>query len=250
MPEKEPPVRMLGISKNFDGVKALQEVDFTLNYSEIVGLVGDNGAGKSTLIKILSGVYPPDKGEIFIEGKKVDIKSPSMAKSLGIETVYQDLALVDVISVAKNIFLGKEPTKPGLRQWLRILDKKRMEKESLRTLHEIGIRADVDFIRGDVEGLSGGERQAVAVGKTLVSTPRILILDEPTAAISVKERTKVLGLVVQLKKIGIPMIFISHNMEEVFSAVDRVVVLSRGRVVGDKKTKDTSIQEVVEFMVT
>ena len=245
----EPVVKMAGISKHFGGVEALQTVDFALHPSEIVGLVGDNGAGKSTLIKILSGVYQADEGTIFIEGKKVQIDNPSEAMRLGIQTIYQDLALVDQLSVVRNTFLGRELRLQGLGRIVGMHDSRKMEKATLSILECLGVRADSAFLRQKVRKLSGGQRQAVAIGKTMIGTPKILILDEPTAAISVKERPNVLALVRRLKEQGISSIYISHNLEEVFQVVDRIVVLSRGKVVGDKPISETSNREIVHLIV-
>ena len=238
---EEPLIRMKNISKRFGGVHALENVDFDLGYNEIVGLVGDNGAGKSTLIKILSGVYRCDEGEIFLKGEKVDIRTPNDAKRLGIETVYQDLGLVDNFNVAKNMFLGREPTKFGL------LNKRYMERESQRILGELGI--EISSVRLIVRNLSGGQRKAIAVGKAVYAKPRIVIMDEPTAALAVKETEEVLKLIVRLKKKGLSVVFISHVLQEIFSVTDRIVVLKGGNKVGDKKTKDINMEEVVKLMV-
>ena len=238
---EEPLIRMKNISKRFGGVHALENVDFDLGYNEIVGLVGDNGAGKSTLIKILSGVYRCDEGEIFLKGEKVDIRTPDDAKRLGIETVYQDLGLVDNFNVAKNMFLGREPTKFGL------LNKRYMERESQRILGELGI--EISSVRLIVRNLSGGQRKAIAVGKAVYAKPRIVIMDEPTAALAVKETEEVLKLIVRLKKKGLSVVFISHVLQEIFSVTDRIVVLKGGNKVGDKKTKDINMEEVVKLMV-
>ena len=242
-------VKMVNISKRFAGVRALVGVDCELNHNEIIGLVGDNGAGKSTLIKILSGVYPPDEGEIFIEGRKVHITNPNDAKSLGIETVYQELGLVDTCFVGKNIFLGREPIRRGIGKLLRVYDEQKMEKESIRILKTIGVDADIRFVRKLPSELSGGERQSVAIAKCMVSRPRILIFDEPTAAISVKERAKVLGFMSALREKNISGVFISHNLQEVFSVVDRVLVLGRGVLVRNEKIENITIDEVVRLMV-
>jgi len=234
-------IRMRGISKRFGGVHALENVDFDLGYDEIVGLVGDNGAGKSTLIKILSGVYRCDRGEIFFKGEKVDIKTPNDAKELGIETVHQDLGLVDNFNVAKNMFLGREPTKFGL------LNKRYMERESQHILGELGI--EISSVRLIVRNLSGGQRKAIAVGKAIYAKPRIVIMDEPTAALAVKETEEVLKLIIQLKERGLSVVFISHVLQEIFSVTDRIVVLRSGKKVGDKKTEETNMEEIIRLMV-
>ena len=238
---EEPLVRMRNISKRFSGVHALENVDFDLGYGEIVGLVGDNGAGKSTLIKILSGVYKCNKGEIFFKGEKVDIRTPNDAKELGIETVHQDLGLVDNFNVAKNMFLGKEPTKFGL------LNKRYMERESQRILGELGI--EISSVRLIARNLSGGQRKAIAVGKAVYSKPRIVIMDEPTAALAVKETEEVLKLMVRLKERELSVVFISHVLQEIFSVTDRIVVLRSGKKVEDKKAGETNMEEIVRLMV-
>ena len=234
-------IRMRDIFKRFGGIHALENVDFDLDYCEIVGLIGDNGAGKSTLIKILSGVYRCDEGEIFFKGEKVDIRTPNDAKELGIETVHQDLGLVDNFSVAKNMFLGREPTKFGL------LNKRYMERESQHILGELGI--EISSVRSIVRNLSGGQRKAIAVGKAIYAKPRIVIMDEPTAALAVKETEEVLKLIIRLKERGLSVVFISHVLQEIFSVTDRIVVLKGGKKVGDKKTKNTNMEEVVKLMV-
>ena len=238
---EEPLIRMRNISKRFGGVHALENVDFDLGYGEIVGLVGDNGAGKSTLIKILSGVYKCNKGEIFFKGEKVDIRTPNDAKELGIETVHQDLGLVDNFNVAKNMFLGKEPTKFGL------LNKRYMERESQRILGELGI--EISSVRLIARNLSGGQRKAIAVGKAVYSKPRIVIMDEPTAALAVKETEEVLKLMVRLKERELSVVFISHVLQEIFSVTDRIVVLRSGKKVEDKKAGETNMEEIVRLMV-
>lgn len=241
-------VRMEKIWKRFDGVRALQNVDLEIGYEEIIGLVGDNGAGKSTLIKILAGVYTLDKGEIFFEGERVKLRKPKDAKDLGIETIYQELALADNLDVARNIFMGREFIKPALGRLLKIVDKKRMWRESDKILRSLKI--EIPSARAIVGNLSGGQRQGVAIGRIMYTIPKLLIADEPTAAISIREREKVLRLLTRLKKKGVSIIFISHNLQEIFSVVDRIFVLNRGRQVGNKKVEETSIDEVVKLMLT
>ena len=244
---KYPLVRMVNIHKRFDGVVALKGVNFDLHYNEIVGLVGDNGAGKSTLIKILSGAHPPTEGTIYFEGRKVEINSPKDAKEMGIETVYQDLALAENLDVASNIFLGREFIKKGPGRIFRIIDKRKMWEEAEKVMRSLEIK--IGSVKTPVQNLSGGQRQAVAIGKTVYLRPKVIIMDEPTANISVKEREKVLEFIQRLKKEGISLIFISHNLHEVFSVVDRVVVLNRGEKVGDEKIENITIDEVVKLMV-
>jgi len=240
-------LEMYKISKRFGAVEALQQVDFELNQPEIVGLVGDNGAGKSTLIKIISGVYPPDEGKILLEGREVRLTCPHDAKIFGIETVFQDLALVENISVARNVFLGREFVKPGIGRFFGLADKRKEREEAQKALRSLDIQ--IDSVTGLVENLSGGQRQAVAIARTVYWNPKILIMDEPTAAISVKETAKVLDIMRAEKMRGMSVIFISHNLQEIFSVVDRVVVLNRGRVVGNEMIKKTTVEEVIKLMV-
>ena len=243
--EDIPLVEMRKISKSFGMVKALQAVDLKLYHNEVLGLVGDNAAGKSTLVKILSGVYTPDEGEIFIEGEKVNFTSPADSRKLGIEMIYQDLALVPNLSIAGNIFLGREPVKNLLG--MRILDKKRMFEESREIITKLGI--DVESTKIKSENLSGGQRQTVAVGRAVFFKPRVVIMDEPTAALSVKGIKRVLELIKELRERGISIIFISHRLPNIFAVADRIVILRAGRRVGDRITRDTAPEEIIELMV-
>ena len=246
--QKEPLLKMKGIGKKFGSVQALYNVDFELYDNEILGLVGDNGAGKTTLIKIVSGAYSPDEGKIFLRGKQVNILDPRSAKTLGIETVYQDLALADKLNIAENIFLGKEHLKSFLGTPIKILDKKRMEAETLPTLRKL--RIDIESPRAKVETLSGGQRQATAIAKSIFWKARIIIMDEPTAALGVAETMKVRQITLDLKKEGASVILISHNLEDLFSVADRVIVLRGGRRVGDRLIKQTTRDEIVKLMIT
>lgn len=246
--EKEPLLKMKGICKKFGSVQALYNVDFELYDNEILGLIGDNGAGKTTLIKIVSGAYSPDEGKIFLRGKQVNILDPRSAKALGIETVYQDLALADKLNIAENIFLGKEHLKSFLGTPIRILDKKRMEAETLPTLRKLKI--DIESPRAKVATLSGGQRQATAIAKSIFWNARIIIMDEPTAALGVSETAKVRQIILELKKEGGSIILISHNLEDIFSVADRVIVLRGGRRVGDLLVKQTTRDEIVKLMIT
>lgn len=246
--QKEPLLKMKGIGKKFGSVQALYDVDFELYDNEILGLVGDNGAGKTTLIKIVSGAYSPDEGKIFLRGKQVNILDPRSAKTLGIETVYQDLALADKLNIAENIFLGKEHLKSFLGTPIKILDKKRMEAETLPTLRKL--RIDIESPRAKVETLSGGQRQATAIAKSIFWKARIIIMDEPTAALGVAETMKVRQITLDLKKEGASVILISHNLEDLFSVADRVIILRGGRRVGDRLIKQTTRDEIVKLMIT
>jgi len=238
-------VEMKGITKSFGAVKALQRVDLELNHQEVLGLVGDNAAGKSTLMKILSGVYAPDEGEIFIEGKKVEFASPADSRRLGIEMIYQDLAIVPNLSIAGNIFLGREPVKSFLG--IKILDKGRMVEESRQAVGRLDV--DIRSTKLTSGGLSGGQQQAVAVGRAIFFNPSVIIMDEPTAALSVKGIKKVLELVRELKERGISIILISHRLPNIFAVTDRIVILRIGRRVGERITKDTTPEEIIDLMV-
>jgi len=230
-----------GLTKHFGGVTAVEDVDFGLGYGEVVGLVGDNGAGKSTLVKMLCGVLQPDEGKMFLEGKQISLDSPKDAKNKGIETVHQSGGLVNIFDVASNMFLGREPTKFGL------LNKNKMRQDAKETLGRLGI--DVGSSKSIVNNLSGGQQQAIAVGRAVFTDPRIVFMDEPTAALGVKEVDKVLNLITTLKEEGISVIFISHVLQEVFEVADRVVVLRRGKKVGDLITEETDKDEIVKLMV-
>ncbi len=233
----KPLVEMKDIHKWFGKVYALRGVDFHVNYNEIVGLVGDNGAGKSTLIKILSGFHTADRGEIYFEGKKVNIRTPKDAKNLGIETVYQEQALAPHVSIARNVFMGREPTKI-----LGFLDRKKMEKDSLETIAKLGLKLrNPDTV---VEALSGGQRQGVAIARVLYFKAKLVILDEPTIALSVKESQQVMEFIKQLKEEGISVIFITHNLYHAFQIAERFVVLSHGEKLTDVKREDTNIDDL------
>jgi len=242
--EKFPLVEMKDIRKEFGKVRALNHVDFRVGQKEVVGLLGDNGAGKSTLIKILVGLYPPDQGEIFFEGRKVRFSSPQEARAVGIETVYQDLALVPLMSISRNFFLGREPTrKIGP---FRFLQKKSMDKDCHEILVEIGI--GVRSPSENVEFLSGGERQAISIGRAMYFGAKLLVLDEPTAALSIKETNKVLDYVLQAREKGLSVIYITHNIYHVFPIADRFTALDRGVKVGDFNKTDTTPEKIIEII--
>jgi simple sugar transport system ATP-binding protein len=230
-------VEMKNIKKNFGKVQALRGVDFNIGRREIVGLLGDNGAGKSTLIKILVGYEKADEGEIYFEGKKVFFNSPKEAREMGIETVYQDLALVNLLPIWRNFFLGRELVKGAF------LSIDEMKKITYEYLKEIGI-----FIRSPEETvffLSGGERQAIAIARAMYFGAKLLILDEPTAALSVGETKKVLEHVMRVKEKGVSVIFITHNIYHVYEVADRLVILEKGVKVGDFKKEDVTPQEIM-----
>jgi len=241
-----PIVKLVGISKSFGPVKALQDVDFHADHGEIVGLVGDNGAGKSTLIKILSGVHPADKGETYFEGKKVVLSSPIDARNLGIETIYQDLALVEDLPIYRNIFLARELTNRHLG-FLRLLDDKKMQAEAVKTLGTLHI--DCGTVEQTVRHLSGGQRQCVSLARSIYYNARLLAMDEPTAALGVAESTEVLNLIKHLKEQGRSVIVVTHNLNHIFSVCDRISVLRKGKMVGSRYTKDTTINEITDMIL-
>lgn len=232
------------IIKKFSGVVALDNVTFELPRNEVVALLGDNGAGKSTLIKIFSGALLPTSGKIFVDGKEVSFENPRDAIKYGIETVYQDLALVDCFSIEKNIYLGKELVK---RYWfIDVLKNKMMREGAIKFLNEVGI--EIDDVNRVVSELSGGQRNAVAVSKGAFWTDKILIMDEPTGALGVKETGKILNMILELKKKGLSIILITHNIEHAFLVADRFFVLRVGKKVGEKKKEETNAEEIVKMI--
>jgi len=236
-PQGEPRLRLRGINKSFGAVRALTDVDFEVYAGEVVGLVGDNGAGKSTLIKAISGVGPADSGETFVEGQQVNISSPQVATRLGIETVYQDLALCDNLDVVSNLFLGHELVN------VVPLAEVEMEKRGLGVLQTLDVK--LPSIRSKVAQLSGGQRQSIAVAKTILRHAKIVLLDEPTAALGVAQTRQVLQLIRRLRDQGLAVVVISHNLADVFEVVDRVVVLRLGRRVGTFDIKTTTPERIV-----
>ncbi len=245
--EKKSLVRMVNISKSFGKVKALREVDFEVGYQEIVGLVGDNGAGKSTLIKILTGVFPPDEGEIYFEGKRVFLRSPKEARDLGIETVYQHLALIDLMSVTRNVFLGREIVHKFLGL-LPVLDMKKMQRVTEEALSDLGIK--LQSVDEKIANLSGGQRQAVAIGRAVHFGAKLLILDEPTAALSIRECHKVLDQIVEAKAKGLSVIFITHNIYHVYSVADKFTLLDHGVKLGDFSRGEVTAEDIIEMVRT
>jgi D-xylose transport system ATP-binding protein len=237
-PSGEPRLRLRGISKTFGAVRALSHVDFEVYAGEVVGLVGDNGAGKSTLIKVVAGVGPADEGEIFVEGHQVSISSPQAATRLGIETVYQDLALCDNLDVVANLYLGREEISP-----VRALRETDMEKSTLGVLHTLDVK--IPSVRTLVASLSGGQRQSIAVAKTVLRQAKVVLLDEPTAALGVAQTRQVLNLIRRLRDQGLAVVVISHNLADVFEVVDRVIVLRLGKRVGTFDVKSTTPEQVV-----
>jgi simple sugar transport system ATP-binding protein len=238
-------LRAENIVKRFGSVTALRDVSMHLRKGEVLGLIGDNGAGKSTLIKIITGFHRPDEGKIFIDGEEVELKSVSQAQSLGIQTVYQDLALVNDLSVYHNMFLNSEMTfRP-----LPFLNNRKMKEQARQHLDEIGV--SIPSIDTEVAMLSGGQRQAIAVARAVYANAKILLLDEPLAAMGAKEGAMILDLIQRLKDEGeVSMILIAHNYAHVLEVCDRVNVLQHGRITYDKPTSETSTEELTDLMVS
>jgi ABC-type sugar transport system ATPase subunit len=234
------------LTKRFGGLTAVDRVDLDVHPGEVVGLLGDNGAGKSTLIKMVSGVYHPDGGQIIFQGKEIKLGSPMDALDLGIETLYQDLALAENLNVYANIFLGREKTKPFLG-FIRVLDHAAMHAESQKVLKRLEI--EIPSLRSQIKTLSGGQRQAVAIGRSIYWNAKLLIMDEPTAALGVQEQRKVLDLVRVLRSQNIPVIIISHQLHDIFSVSDRLVIMRRGKKVAERLTKETSPDEIVGLII-
>ncbi|WP_425411473.1 ATP-binding cassette domain-containing protein [Nocardioides alkalitolerans] len=226
-----------GVGKRFGAVQALSDISMEVAAGEVVALVGDNGAGKSTLVKIIAGVYQPDAGEIRLDGKPVSIAGPRGAQNLGIATVFQDLALCDNLDVVANLFLGRE------RRQLGVLDEVSMEQEAWRLLRRLS--AKIPSVRIPIAALSGGQRQTVAIARSLVGDPGIVILDEPTAALGVAQTAEVLALVRRLRETGLGVILVSHNMSDVLAVADRIEVLRLGRNAASFRAADVSVEQLV-----
>jgi simple sugar transport system ATP-binding protein len=227
------------ISMHFGAIHALTELSFSVDAGEVVGLMGDNGAGKSTMVKIIAGNFPPSDGEIAVDGEICHFHKPGEARARGIEVVYQDLALADNLTAAQNVFLGRE-LKKGI--WpFRVLDKRAMLDRAGTLFEELKSETRP---RDLVKKMSGGQRQAVAIARTRLSKPKLILMDEPTAAISVRQVAEVLGLIRRLKAQGVSVILISHRMPDVFEVADRIIVLRRGTKVADKQTAETSPEEI------
>lgn len=244
MSEAKHLLELKGIVKRFGSIVALNKVDFHVGYGEVVGLVGDNGAGKSTLAKIIVGYHQPDEGKMFFEGREVRFRSPADARRLGIEIVYQDMALVPYMNVYRNLFLNREIYRRI--GFIKILDKKKMKELTKKLLEDIGIkRRDPEMIVGK---MSGGERQSIAIARAVYFGAKLVILDEPTSALSIKESEKVLEYVLELKKKGISSIIISHNIYHVYSVADRIVVLDRGVKVLDIPKDVATPEEIIDVI--
>ena len=232
------------VTKRFGAVEALTDVDFEVNGGEVVALVGDNGAGKTTLIKALAGTQPGDEGEYVFDGESVTIRSPLDAKRLGIATVYQDLALCDNLDVVANLYLGEELIEKGPQSVLRVIDEIGMEQRAVELLDSLSVTT-LRSVRTEVGSLSGGQRQSVAIARALLGDPKVVLLDEPTAALGVAQTHQVLELVGRLRERGLGVIIISHNITNVVAVADRIVVLRLGRRVATFKTSETTHDEIV-----
>jgi D-xylose transport system ATP-binding protein len=238
-----PILQLTGISKQYGAVKALSGVDFHVGAGEVVALVGDNGAGKSTLIKVMAGVAPADSGTVEFAGRTVSLQHPHDATRLGIATVYQDLALCDNLDVAGNLFLGREVLTARPWRYLRLTDKVEMGRRARDLLGTL--RVEIRDVRVEVAALSGGQRQAVAIARSLLGDPQVVLLDEPTAALGVAQTAQVLQLITELKRRGHAVVVISHNLADVFDVADRIAVLRMGRIAGDFPIGQTTREEIV-----
>ncbi|MFF5206930.1 ATP-binding cassette domain-containing protein [Streptosporangium sp. NPDC000396] len=242
-PQMTPALELRGIDKSFGPVQVLHNVDFTAYAGEVTALVGDNGAGKSTLVKCVGGIHPIDSGDYLFDGKPVHVHSPRDAAALGIEIVYQDLALCDNLDIVQNMFLGREH-KNGV-----ILDEDTMEEMAAKTLENLSVRT-VKSIRQHVSSLSGGQRQTVAIAKAVLWNSKVVILDEPTAALGVAQTAQVLELVRRLADKGLAVVLISHNMNDVFAVSDRIAALYLGRMAAEVKASDVTHAQVVELITS
>jgi ABC-type sugar transport system ATPase subunit len=239
-------LQVRGINKSFGAVQALKNVDFEVRRGEVTALIGDNGAGKSTLINVITGVLEPDSGEIIFEGEVAEFASPHGARERGIETVYQDLAVAPQLDAVANIFLGRERRMAGILGWLGFLDQQRMRKETGEQLEELRVR--IPDPTKPMSTFSGGQRQGVAVARAVMWASKVVIMDEPTAALGVAQVGMVLDLVRRVRQTGIPVFFISHNMPQVFDVADRIVVLRLGEVVAELDPEKASTDDAVAAM--
>jgi ABC-type sugar transport system ATPase subunit len=242
-----PLFQAINLTKRFGGLTAVDNTSLDVNVGEVIGLVGDNGAGKSTFIKMVAGVYQPDDGQLFFEGREVSFSGPRVARDMGIETIYQDLALAENLDVGSNIFLGREMKKRYLGGAIKTLDRTKMREESAKVLSRLDIH--IPSLTQQIRNLSGGQRQSVAIARTIYWNAKMVIMDEPTAALGVAQQRDVLRLVRTLCDQGVPVIIISHNMQDVFAVADRIVVMRRGKKVGERFAKDSTPDEIVSLMV-
>lgn len=232
-----PRLQLRGISKSFGAVQALAGVDFEVHAGEVVGLVGDNGAGKSTLVGVIAGRHQPDSGKILFEGDEVEVKDPKDAARLGIETVYQDLALCDNLDIVANLFLGRETTR------FSALDEIEMERQAIGVLRTLNVK--LPSVRTPIATLSGGQRQSVAVSRAVMWNSKVVLLDEPTAALGVAQTRQVLELIKRLREQGLAVVVISHNLHDIFEVADRVIVLRLGKRAATFDVKETRAEQVV-----
>ncbi|MDX6623655.1 MAG: D-xylose transport system ATP-binding protein [Solirubrobacterales bacterium] len=240
---RTPILELEGITKKFGPVQALDRVDFTVHAGEVIGLVGDNGAGKSTLVKTIAGIHSADSGTIRFDGEEVSISRPQDATELGIATVYQDLALCDNLDVVANLFLGREEVSPGPGVVSRQLNEVRMEHETADLLSNLAVT--IPSLRSEVGTLSGGQRQQVAVARSLLGEPKVVLLDEPTAALGVPQTKQVLALINRLRERDLGVVVISHNLVDIFEVADRIFVLRLGAAAGDFATRETTEEHVI-----
>jgi simple sugar transport system ATP-binding protein len=240
---KPPRIEMRDIHLSFGGIKSLNGANLKLNEGEVIGLVGDNGAGKSTLMKVLSGVYVPTEGSILFEGKSVRINSPRDAKKLQIETVFQDLSLCDTLDVASNLFLGREP----VHFFNRLIDKKTLHEKAMEELDRLGISIPSTHL--PVKNLSGGQRQSIAIARAITFQPKVLIMDEPTAALGVKEVNMVLSLIKKVRETGVSVVLITHRLQDLFEVCNRIMVLYEGRFIDDRPIEDFTLDTLIQSIM-
>ena len=246
--EKEVFLSLSNVSKRFGGVTALKGVDLELRRGEVLGLLGDNGAGKTTLVKVIAGVHEPEEGEIRCRGEPVRITNPTIAHQLGIETVYQDLALIPNLEIADNFYIGREETLDLVPGLVRLLRSRRMERAAAETLDKLDIH--IPSMRVSVDALSGGQRQAIAIARAIGWKANLVMLDEPTAALSVAEQNKVLELARRLAQENVAVLYITHNMNDALAVTDRIAVLYQGRLAGELTTARTNRNEVISLIMS
>ena len=242
----EPIIRLVNVTKRFGGLTAVSDVSLEVRRGEVVALAGDNGAGKSTLIKMISGVYRPDEGQIYLEEREITVASPMEARSLGIETIYQDLALCENLDATVNFFFGREPMKRMFGIFKQV-DRQHMLAESQTVLDRLDIK--IPNLHRPIRQMSGGQRQAVAIARAVYWNAKLVIMDEPTAALGVPEQRKVHELVRTLREQNVPVIIISHNLQDIFAVADRIIVMRRGQKVGDVMAADVTGDDLVGLMV-